>query len=473
MTALTNRTPIIHAFSDVNSEYRSPLLVAVASVTVVGLLGWLSPASTAIAACAFLVLALLATLSPAGALGGVIVTLPYFYRPVAIDSIEIAASEILLLAATGGFGIQCSLDLVRSDSPSFRLAAIARTLVNNRLLRFLTLVTILGAVGVALTDDSSTRGAGLREWRWSFFEPLILLGLLIVSTRAESGRRFLAVSLIGAGVIAAAHGLLDIVMGGGVVADNVRRLSGPFPHPNALALFMVRPLILSLAILALLPRTRWWLALPVALTGFALLGTFSRGAWLAVSVAVAVIALDVSRRTRLALGSVAFVLLAGAVLIARDRMGNLLEGGSVSLRVDIWSSAIEMIRDRPITGYGPDQFLYVYAPRYINPTAWNERFTSHAHNLLADSWIRLGILGVIAAIVVLVTVTRRLISDRAGDSTRTTLSRAATIALGATLAHGLIDNAYFSHDLAMSAWLLAWLAFDERRSTSGNTAPHG
>jgi O-antigen ligase len=119
-----------------------------------------------------------------------------------------------------------------------------------------------------------------------------------------------------------------------------------------------------------------------------------------------------------------------------------------------------MIRDRPVLGFGPDQFLYAYVPRYIQPTAWDERFTSHAHNLLADSWIRLGIIGAIAAIVVVVFVARQIVNDRTDNIGRSALSKAATVALGATLVHGLIDNAYFGHDLAMSAWLLAWLAFE-------------
>ena len=47
------------------------------------------------------------------------------------------------------------------------------------------------------------------------------------------------------------------------------------------------------------------------------------------------------------------------------------------------------------------------------------------------------------------------------------LGMAALVALVATLAHGLVDNAYFSHDLAMSGWLLAWLAFGTRSGLAG------
>jgi O-antigen ligase len=140
-------------------------------------------------------------------------------------------------------------------------------------------------------------------------------------------------------------------------------------------------------------------------------------------------------------------------------MLDLFGGGSGSLRLDIWSSALAMIGDRPIRGYGPDQFLYAYLPRYVQPTAWSERFTAHAHNFLLDFWIRLGIIGAAFAacmvLLCLLALARRVRDEHHPQP----LGMAALVALVATFAHGLVDNAYFSHDLAMSCWLLAWLAF--------------
>jgi O-antigen ligase len=337
---------------------------------------------------------------------------------------------------------------------------MVKSITQSRLMLFLMLVTLAGAGTLLVVYDESARGASLREWRWTLLEPLLFLGLLTMVTRNGAVRPILAGSLIAAGMLAAIHGIVDLAGGGGVAADNIRRLSGPLPHPNALALFMLKPFVLLAALIAAIPELRRMLLLPTILTGFVLFGTFSRGAMIAAGFAVLLLAIDAPRRVRIALGSAAIVTAAAAAVVAGDRMGNLFEGGSVSLRVDIWSSAIAMIRDRPVLGFGPDQFLYAYVPRYIQPTAWDERFTSHAHNLLADSWIRLGIIGAIAAIVVVVFVARQIVNDRTDNIGRSALSKAATVALGATLVHGLIDNAYFGHDLAMSAWLLAWLAFE-------------
>ncbi|MGH9172701.1 MAG: O-antigen ligase family protein, partial [Vicinamibacterales bacterium] len=146
-------------------------------------------------------------------------------------------------------------------------------------------------------------------------------------------------------------------------------------------------------------------------------------------------------------------------VVARDRMLDLFGGGSGSLRLDIWSSALRMIRDRPLQGYGPDQFLYAYLPRYVEPMAWNERFTSHAHNLVLDFWVRLGIIGGAFVIVATLFCLRAVAQHVREKSHAHALPAAATVALAAVLAHGMVDNAYFSHDLAMSGWLLAVLAF--------------
>jgi putative inorganic carbon (hco3(-)) transporter len=239
----------------------------------------------------------------------------------------------------------------------------------------------------------------------------------------------------------------------------VTRISGPYPHPNALALMTTRCVALGLGWMIFEPGTRRWLAPATLISGLAVIATFSRGAYAGLAGAVLVATPGVSSRLRPAVVAAPFVVILSAIIVARDRMLSLLEGGSGSLRLDLWRSAGAMIRDRPIRGYGPDQFLYAYLPRYVEPTAWQERFTSHAHNYLFDFWVRLGIIGfafamvaVIACLVAVVGVVRRPRSFEA-------LRAAGIVALTAVLLHGLVDNAYFSHDLAMSGWLLAWLAF--------------
>ncbi|HUG14503.1 MAG TPA: O-antigen ligase family protein [Thermomicrobiales bacterium] len=401
---------------------------------------------------------MIAALSPLGALGAVVATLPWFYQPIAIGQQEFAISELLLVSAAAGTSLRIGWELLtRRRSISDAVAALLAAGST----RIALILGALSAVGLWLAlhpFDPLHRDDSLREWRWVLAEPLAFVVLLGVVATSGSARRLLALMLIGGVSVAAAQGFLDILGNGGLAVEGVTRISGPFPHPNALGLMTTRAIALAIAWMALDGAVRRALAVPTAIGVMAVLATFSRGAWASLTVAVLLSASHLgtwSRRIVLA-GPVAVVFV--AMVLASDRMRSLFGGGSGSLRLSLWRSATEMIRDRPLLGYGPDQFLYAYLPRYVEPVAWNERFSSHAHNLILDFWIRLGIIGcafvigaAVVCLVALVGVVRRPRTDDA-------LASAAVIALAAILAHGLIDDAYFSHELAMSGWLLAWLA---------------
>jgi O-antigen ligase len=422
-----------------------------------------------LSALAVVVVVGLGCLAPIGALAGSIATLPYFYQPLDIAGQQLAASELLLLAAALGTAFRLVADAARSGGFSLsslfaQLAAVVKTPV---VLAIIAL-TLLGGVLVAAPYDPTHRAESLREWRWTLAEPALMLGLLAWHRRNRWLPALAAGALIAGGSIASLHALADLALGGGVSVGGVTRIAGPYPHPNALALMTARIVALAIGWAAFDPRVRRWIWPLLGSCALAVAATFSRGAMLACGVALSLALINAPAKLRLAgLASGAIALLI-AIVAARDRMLDFFGGGSASLRLDIWSSALEMIGDRPLLGYGPDQFLYAYLPRYVQPTSWGERFTAHAHNFVLDFWIRLGIIGaafvIVAAVVVLRATAQRV--QESGDRSR--LQTAALIALTSAFAHGLVDNAYFSHDLAMSCWLLAWLAFGFGSQSTGS-----
>lgn len=114
-----------------------------------------------------------------------------------------------------------------------------------------------------------------------------------------------------------------------------------------------------------------------------------------------------------------------------------------------------MIRDYPAFGVGLDQFLYQYAPRYIHPAAWEEKFTSHPHNLFLDFWVRLGIMGLAWIGWTLLAVGARVADGlRVATGATRRLLVAAGLACCAAVVHGLVDNFYFLIDLAFIWWFL-------------------
>jgi O-antigen ligase len=194
-----------------------------------------------------------------------------------------------------------------------------------------------------------------------------------------------------------------------------------------------------------------WIAIVAQTAGIFL--TFSRGAILAVIVGVGISLLVLGMRRNLMVFS-GLALGIGAVLFitSRERLLDLGGSGSEPTRFAIWRSSLEMLADHAVFGIGPDQFLYQYGPRYIEPSAWDERYTSHPHNIVLDVWLRLGAAGIgaFAALIVGVWKLGRRSCTRIRNDA---ISCGAIAALTGAMAHGLLDNGFFLPDLAGMTWI--------------------
>lgn len=445
------------------AEHRVAVASAVTSIGVLAgssLTGSVTVIGAAIALCLGL-----AIVSPLGGVLAVIATLPWFHLPLTVGTLDLALSELLLICTVVGTTVRFGWSILKTRYDVSTASKLVLASLSTRIAVPLGILTITGFWLSVLPYDSTHRSESLREWRWVFAEPLLLVMVLGIVVSGAASRRLVALALIAGVSIASAHAIADVAIGGGVTVEGVTRLSGPFPHPNALALMVTRVGALALVWFILETSYRKVLGVPTAITLVTIVATYSRGAWSGLGVAIVLSAIHLrgwSRRIALGIPAIVVALLA---VLARERVFSLFGGGSGTLRLSLWRSALAMIQDRPIVGYGPDQFLYAYLPRYVEPVAWQERFSSHAHNLFLDFWIRLGIIGCAFAVGVVVVcllsvagIVRRPFS---GDP----LTIAATTAIIALVVHGLVDNAYFSHELAMSAWLLAWLAFHPGRES--------
>ena len=433
------------------------MIVAVGAVAAIALCGLLDVLAVVITVVGLGAVAA-AVASPAGIAAAAIATLPWFYHPLILEQERVPASELLLLAAVAGTGLRLAGTLALGRSNERRqVAASLRATLASPLVVAAIVLTVVGLFLAIWPYDPAHRAESLREWRWTLAEPLALVGVLSLAGRRHT--RLIAVALLAGAALAGAQGLADFITGGGVMVEGAHRVAGPYSHPNALALYLARAAAFGAAWWMADGRSRRWLAPVVAIVGLAMLATLSRGAILAAGVAGLLILWQAPRRLRVAGYAAGALGAAGLLVIARERMLDLFSGGSGSLRLAIWDSALRMIADRPIRGYGNDQFLYAYLPRYVNPVAWSERFTAHAHNFVLDFWVRLGIIGVafaaLAAAVSLMSAWRFATGAGPNDA----IARAASVGIVAIIVHGLVDNAYFAHDLAMSAWVLGWLAF--------------
>ncbi len=216
------------------------------------------------------------------------------------------------------------------------------------------------------------------------------------------------------------------------------------PRVAGMALAMLIPLAVGQAVSGDRGRRRllaWSAAISMAVV---LLLTQSLQA--AFGLAVALLCLAAWRR-RWVLLLVPLGLAAGAALLVWGPQkiagtlltpGNVL-GDAVTLRLDMWSRALAMIRDMPFTGIGLDTFPLiqtgVYPGFYLGPEP-------HAHNLYLQVTLDLGVIG-LAAFLWLVAVFFR--SARMGlahmmDPRRRALITGAASGVVVYLASGLVDT---------------------------------
>ena len=413
-------------------------------------------------------------LRPSLVVPAIVLTLPLYLQPRNLGGQEISVAEAAIL-------LGCTAAAAQSFWIAHwgrRDAARAVGLPQPRGVDWAAAAFIIGALLSLVVTEYPKQS--LRELRWLVVEP-ILVFYLARATLSSSGQvAGVLWSVVAAGAMAAAIGMLDLLAAGRLM-DVQARATAPYLSPNHLGLFLGRAGAVALAI-ALLDRAprrqrgwgRWsapgaWLAIDVI--GLGLIRTLSVGAWIGTAAAALVLGAIRGRRTVqvMASGLLAVALLAVVTLPPErtlDRLDPAL--GTGLLRIYVWQSAGQMIADHPLLGIGLDNFLYAYRDRYMAPEAWREPNLSHPHNWVLHFWLETGLIGLAAALALMIwtglTAFRLLRSSQAPVDR--CLAGAAAAVIADFVVHGSFDNAYFLVDLAVLWWIfVALLAI--RTSPSG------
>lgn len=378
-------------------------------------------------------------------------------RPIGVGNWSLSLVEFVILASTVAW--LCRIG--QTNWPAVRAAltgkAVWLALARQAIQALSPAVVFFAVVATASLATTFYLKVALREYRTVVAEPLLFYAMLLTTFRDQPSR--LAHAYIGVGIGVAAIALLHYFLVGTVEATGgVRRVLAIYHSPNALALFLERPLALAM-VLGFVGTGRRRLALlaGTALMLIVLVLTYSRGAWLAVCAgALFAIAVGWGRWRPLAI-ALASLAVGAAGFLASGHIARLTSTITVSRRIDVWLSALAMLRDHPITGVGLDNFLYYYRDRgYIRPSAAVEPNLSHPHNLVLDWWLRIGVLGPVALFWLVATALR----DGFQVWRRSPLADRRALALGLMttmvtgLVHGTVDNNFFLVDLAVSFWVV-------------------
>jgi O-antigen ligase len=145
--------------------------------------------------------------------------------------------------------------------------------------------------------------------------------------------------------------------------------------------------------------------------------------------------------------------------LLNDRLGqkNRIGEKNVTARQALWSAALRMAEDRPLTGVGPGRFG-IEAPAYVrnNPLILDRPFV---HNSYLQVLAELGVIGLFAFVAFLVSAWRLL-----GRARRQAIAaddidgRRLATAMQASLIVAVAGGAFLSEQLTTPFWLIGALA---------------
>ena len=430
------------------------------------------------------------------------ITIPYYYleKPV-YSHFQFELAEIALYVCVAIALIQL---FFRQNTWQYRLSWRA---VRERLGPFAIpmLVFVLAAaisVGIAFA-----RRDALRAFREEIVAPLLylLLAFYCLRTRQDVARVLLA--LFASAFIVALQGLVQYFFFRHTIApdpDGVRRVHALFGSANNVGLFFDYSLPIGLALLmsghrevfGFLKTPGVRLAIGIALLPILLVLYLSQsgGAWVAIAcAALFIVLLSVRMPSRrvfwLSCLGLLLVLLAGGFVLRHhiiDFLNRHLSFNGVSTftkRLYLWESALRMIRDRPLFGFGLDNWLCFYSANnvcvdpgmnlhhywvlYIPGTHTltglsDEPTLSHPHNIFLHVWVSMGIFGLMAFVAVLALFAwlfARILKtlQTVGGEMRDHL-RWMTVGVGAAMLaamiQGQVDNSFLAQDMAFCFWTL-------------------
>lgn len=248
---------------------------------------------------------------------------------------------------------------------------------------------------------------GLGFYAFTVLQYILMYALLILFVRTASERHLVMVCLLVSAAGTVLYGIYQyahmLTLHEAEWVDNSafpllkRRMYSTLYNPNLYSAFLLM-IMGGTASMSIWTRHTWhrvgYLTLFAAL-GLCLILTYSRGAWLSVAALVFFFGLVWDKRLWLLFLLVPPVLLFyhGGVT---DRLLSIFYHSeadtSVSMRLDMWYSAIEMIIEHPLLGVGWGAFKFVY-PVYNELIQEAGITIFHAHNMFLNIWAETGILG--------------------------------------------------------------------------------
>lgn len=429
--------------------------------------------SAAIGGVAFLALTVL---RPNLSLAMVPLAAPLYYRPRLVGNLAFSLAEFIIIAGVAAWVLRDGYALLKSRKlPD--IPYLVRQLGGPR---WLLIAAILGLMGLLwlLVPAAEHRKVAIYDFWRTIVVPLIFFGLMLRWLRTPQDLWRMVAAWMVAAALVSREGVEQFLFGEATTMEGVQRATSVYPSATAFGIYLGRALALGIILAIFLPKEwrLWKIGLGVLsfVIGLGTLVSFARGAWIGVIVALVAVAV-ITRHKRLIQGIGAAVILglAAVPFVRVERitsMFNFTARENTGLaRTEIWTSALRILRDHPLTGIGQDQLLYQDAG-YGVPQG---RFitTSHPHNFVLDFWLRLGLPGLLWIVAVLAFFFWQSIQlwKRYAGTALGALTLALIASMVDFVVHGLLDMAYFTMDLALTFWMTVALILIIKRMSNAQS----
>ncbi len=350
-------------------------------------------------------------------------------RSLYFEAADLAALGFLLLLLFGGV-------VTLGGAPSFRLALV------------LVLFGLTYFVVLALIKST--------EWLERCLNALMVSSLLVSFC----------------GIVEWALGKASAVWQDQEIFDTISgRIVSLWENPNVLAEYLIVTFFVSFGCLIGLKKASGKLLalLSLAASGFCLILTWSRGAWLGVAVAFVLMLLVLSYKfvpvvlLLVVGGIVSFVFLPEAFA---ERVSSILtfSDSSVLYRLNIWKGCSALIRRTFLTGVGVGEEAFSQA--YHSFALPGIEGAPHSHNLFMQIVIELGVMGLLVFVIFLVLMLRSvftLFRARSMKPSTSVMALVLTSSVFALLINGLTEYIWYNPRIFLLFWLILGLVGAARR----------